>query len=702
MRTHMLSYFLFALSFFAAGLPLQAQSLADQVKILRTTYGVPHIEADNLAAAAFGLAYAEMEDHGDRVLLPLIRARGELAMLEGAEAVETDFLNQLGYERTIATYHLLDQETRDMYDGFAAGVNHYLDRYSDKFPDLGHWRFTGHDVAAVTTSIETSASGRQFLRKLKNRVAVAEGISSLNEDGSNAWALAPERTRSGHAILFRNPHLSWDAGYYEAHLKVPGKLNFYGDFRIGGLFAIIGGFNERLGWSTTNNSPDRDEVYAFKADPANPDHYLLDGISMPIGRRTVEVNFKNGDAVGLERKEFLSTPFGPVIHREDGYVYVWTVPGDGEFRRGDQFLRMMRANNLEEWKTAMRLQAINTSNYTYADAEGNIFYVWNALVPDIPHPPGGDTTAIFVEKTADMWKTHIPFDDLPQLLNPGGGYLHNENDPFHFTNLNAIMHPDDYPAHYPAPRLRQRSQLSLSLIGGTDVLSMEEVIERKHSMRMLLAEQVKSDLIVALRANAASKEVRAATNQLANWDNTVDKDSRGGVLFESWWNHYRKMLGDANLYAVPWSFEDPMNTPAGLSDKTAAVKAFSLALEELKEKYGTWDLAWGEVHRLRHGGLDLPASGGPGGLGCFRVLAFREDADGRRKISGGDGWQLVVEFSDPPKAYSVLAYGQSSIEGHPHHGDQAAMFAESQMKPVAFTAEAIQSSLIKAYRPGEE
>ncbi len=702
MRTYISPYFLCIAFFFAEGLTLRAQSLADQVQIMRTSFGVPHIEAENLSAAAFGLAYAEMEDHGERVLLPLIRARGELAMLEGAAAIDADFINQLGYERTVATYHLLDQDTRDMYSGFAEGVNYYLDRYPDKFPVFRTWRFTGQDVAAVTTSVESPGAARQFLRRLERREAEGEGISSLNEDGSNAWALAPERTLSGHAILFRNPHLSWDAGYYEAHLRVPGKLNFYGDFRIGGLFAIIGGFNERLGWSTTNNSPDRDEVYAFKADPEKPDHYILDGIAVPISKRTIEVNFKNGSAVALERREFLTTPFGPVIRREGGYVYVWTVPGDGEFRRGDQFLRMMQAKNLEEWKSAMRMQAISTSNYTYADADGNIFYVWNALVPNIPHPPGGDTTAVFVEKTAEMWLQPIPFDELPQLHNPKGGYLRNENDPFHFTNLNEIMHPGDYPSHYPAPRLRQRSQLSLALIGGTDVLSLEEVIKRKHSMRMLLAEQVKPDLIKALQSGGNNREVRSAALHLSNWDNTVDKNSRGGVLFEAWWNHYRKMLGDQNLYAVPWSFEDPVATPRGLSDPQAAVKAFALALEELKEKYGTWDLAWGDVHRLRLGELDLPASGGPGGLGCFRVLAFREDVDGKRKISGGDGWQLVVEFSNPPKAYSVLAYGQSSMEDHPHHSDQASMFAESSMKPVAFTPEDIRANLLKAYRPGEE
>ena len=54
------------------------------------------------------------------------------------------------------------------------------------------------------------------------------------DEGSNAWALAPSRTRSGRAILLRNPHLAWNAGYYEAHLTVPGVVDFYGDFRIGG------------------------------------------------------------------------------------------------------------------------------------------------------------------------------------------------------------------------------------------------------------------------------------------------------------------------------------------------------------------------------------------------------------------------------------------------------------------------------------
>lgn len=686
----------------SAGFAQTNAELANQVQIRRTEYGVPHILAPTLRSVAFGLAYCELEDYGDRVLEPLVAARGDLALLEGYGAIESDLINQLGYERAAATYNLLDQDTRDLMEGFAQGVNFYLEKHPDDFPQYQGWQFTGYDVSALTTGVVTAANGRRFVERLKEQKAKRDSLLKLDEAGSNAWAFAPSRTKSGHAILVRNPHLSWTAGYYEAHLTVPGRLNFYGDFRIGGVFAIIGGFSQYLGWSTTNNGPDLDEVYALKADPDKPDHYLIDGLSLPLQRRMVTAEFKNGDAVALETREFLFTPYGPVIHRDEGKIYVLKQAGDGEYRRGQQFTRMLLARNLEEWKEAMRMQAITASNYTYADAEGNIFYVWNATTPDLPLPSGGDTLAVEVHRSDQIWTRVVPFDDLPQLENPKGGYLHNENDPFHFTNLNEILHPEQFPAHFPRPRLRQRSQHSLLLIDNEEKFSLEEVVARKHSMRMLLADQVKEDLIATVRSTKPKKEIRKAVDFLEAWDNNVAANSRGGILFESWFVHYARKMGEKELYATPWSFDNPMHTPRGIADPETAAAAFEEAVAAVNEKYGTWDLAWGEVHRLRLGDLDLPVGGGPGGLGCFRVLWFSDDQDGKRKIRGGDGWQLAVEFSDPPRAYSILAYGQSDDETSPHHTDQAALFAANQMKKVIFAEADIQKSTIREYRPGEE
>jgi acyl-homoserine-lactone acylase len=91
-----------------------------------------------------------------------------------------------------------------------------------------------------------------------------------------------------------------------------------------------------------------------------------------------------------------------------------------------------------------------------------------------------------------------------------------------------------------------------------------------------------------------------------------------------------------------------------------------------------------------------------GALGCFRVLNFDDDSDGRQRVVGGDGWVLAVEFTDPPRAYSVLGYGQSAKEESIHYADQAAMFARGEMKPVAYTDEDVDRSAIRRYRPGVE
>lgn len=174
---------------------------------------------------------------------------------------------------------------------------------------------------------------------------------------------------------------------------VPGVIDFYGDIRIGGAFAIIGGFNRRLGWATTNNAPDLDEK----------------------GKLAFEV------------REHLETPIGPVFHSSE--------------------------------------------------------------------------SSIFVMRSSDIWTHLVPWDQLPQVLNPEGGYVQNSNDPPYYTNLNVYLDPAEYQMNLPKPRLRLRTQNSLQLIHTEDKLSLEDVVALKHNMKMLLADRMKDDLASAVRAS---------------------------------------------------------------------------------------------------------------------------------------------------------------------------------------------------------
>jgi acyl-homoserine-lactone acylase len=122
----------------------------------------------------------------------------------------------------------------------------------------------------------------------------------------------------------------------------------------------------------------------------------------------------------------------------------------------------------------------------------------------------------------------------------------------------------------------------------------------------------------------------------------------------------------------------------------------------VNSRFGRPDPTWGETHRLRKGSVDLPLSGGSGLMGSFRVLDFHKADDGKLVASGGDSWVFAVEFSQPPKAYTVVAYSQSDVAGSPHYSDQAALFAGNKMKRAAFTESEIQAQLLKTYHPGEE
>jgi acyl-homoserine-lactone acylase len=220
------------------------------------------------------------------------------------------------------------------------------------------------------------------------------------------------------------------------------------------------------------------------------------------------------------------------------------------------------------------------------------------------------------------------------------------------------------------------------------------MVAYKHSTRVESADHILEDLIVAARASGNDNAIRAA-RVLETWDRETDADSRGAVLYEAFWRELQRHRWPRGPFDVPWRSDAPLSTPDGLADPAAAANLLDAAAARVARTYGAIDVAWGDVYRLRRDGIDLPASGGPGGMGVFRVIGFEESPDGRGIATSGDSFVAVIEFGPTLRAAALLSYGNASRIGSPHRTDQLPLLARNQLRPVWRTRAEIEANLEK-------
>jgi acyl-homoserine-lactone acylase len=691
-------------------------ALAQQVVIRRDTSGVPHILAETEDAAAFGFGYAQAEDHAIEIARRLIRARGEEARVFGEAGIENDF-EMAQFDNLAAASAGLTAVSplyRRILSAYAAGVNRYIAQHRTSLPE---WipEFTAADVLANSRASAAGALGGPGLpRQLRQKYERVPGTDDLegspwvDAPGSNALALAGSKTTTGKPILLGNPHLSWSSLYWEAHVRVPGTIDFYGSTLVG-IPVLRAGFNDRLGFVTTNNAPDLDDVFALKVDPAAPDRYWFDGRSRALEKREVSIDVRNADgSMRRETRMFWRSHLGEIVYRTPTRVFAVKSTRLDALRYFEGFYLLSKTRTLKDWRAALRQNLVPTSNFTYADADGNILYQWNARVP--VRKAGIDYRLdVDASGTTDVWSRLHSVDDLPRLLNPPGGYIQNANNPPAFVSLRDPIDMSPYPADFERGTLALRPQLALDLIERQGKLGVDDVISLKYDTRMLLAERIKRPLIDAVRSNAdAPEEARAGADALEAWDDRVSADSRGAVLFQRFWDLYAAAVRPP--FQTAWQPAEPAATPTGLADPTAAVDHLGAAVRATREAFGSERVGWGEVHRFRAAGLDIPGEGANGTYGVFRVMRFDEVAGERVRVAGhtgtdrppsgfGDAWVLLVDFSGPVTGWSVLAYGQTTDPASRHSSDQLRIFASRRLRRAWYTEAEIAANLRQEYRP---
>ncbi len=240
--------------------------------------------------------------------------------------------------------------------------------------------------------------------------------------GSNNWVVSGAHTASGKPILANDPHLELSIPpiWYEIHLTCPG-YDAEG-VTLPGAPLIVIGHNDRIAWGFTNNGADVQDLYIETFNPAAPDEYRVNGAW--VKAQVLDEVIRDKDHPD-EHLKVVVTRHGPIV-RVDGdqeYALRWTALEPGAL--ANTYTWISTARNWQDFREVMKRVWGPAQNVVYADVEGNIGYIMAARVPirkkghgEVPVP--GDTDDY-------EWTGYIPFDQLPQALNPDSGLIVTAN-----------------------------------------------------------------------------------------------------------------------------------------------------------------------------------------------------------------------------------------------------------------------------------
>jgi acyl-homoserine-lactone acylase len=531
--------------------------------------------------------------------------------------------------------------------------------------------------------------------------------------GSNTWAVGPQKSANGRAMLFINPHQPFfgPGQWIEGHVHSATGLNLSGATFPGSPFPTVG-HNENLGWSHTVNAPDIIDLWTEQFDdPAKPLNYKYGSGYRTATEWTASVKIKAGDSFTAKSFKFRKTHHGPIVGLRDGKLLSVRMAMYEEGGQLEQRYAMARAKNFKEFKAAMARVAVPMFNTMYADREGNIWYAYYGAVPR-RDPKYDWSKPVDGSDPSTEWKGYHTLDELPQVLNPATGWAQNCNaTPFLATAEGAKDNPDasKFPAYMVSEKDGPRSKMSRRLLDERAKFSFEDWANAAFDNRCIEAEtlipQIAAEWDKLNAADPAKAEKTAeAVRLLKAWNGRIEHDSVAATLFSLW--TYTRAQPQARQMTRSLPFPN------------TAVLEF--VMNNIAQAWGKWQVPWGEMVRIQRvhtsGQLEkfddnkpsLPVLGGPGDY-VGTVFNFYTPLDtpiakGLKKLYGqvGHSFVSVVEFGPQVQARSLLQFGQRHDPQSKHYFDQAELYSKRQFKPAYFTLAEIKANLEAAYHPGQE
>lgn len=735
---------------------VRVRGIDGPIAIDRDADGIPHIRATSDRDAFFAQGWCLAQDRMWQLDSFRRLCFGTISEVAGPAGLESDrFMRRLGLRRIAeAAYATIGERSRTALQAYADGVNACLEAFPRRLPfehrlmrarpapwdpvaSIAFLRYMGWQLGGAHERILAVGECALVLPADLFRQWFGEGVDAMPPDalhpeaeaevlrqareaheaaakttglgvagiGSNAWAVAASKTRSGKPLLASDPHLviTMPSLWYELSIDSPG-------YRAAGAClpavpGIVVGRGPTSAWGITATMLIASDLYVEQIYPENPRLYRAGDAWLPFEeeRQTIAVKGRSPEEIVVRR-----TRHGPVVFdgrpgEETALALRWAgaEPGDDL----EALLAGGRARSWQELRGALRNLVAPAINCVYADADGTIGYQLAGLYPV---RKGGGLAPIegWHANGEGEWHGFIPFGALPTATNPPSGFI---------ASANTRMVGPDYPYELrgmwePSHRLDRIAELlegrtSLTL---DDMRSMQADVRSRRAVRLLPA------LRRAL-AESADAALSWARGQLEGWEGDLSTDSVAATLFEVWFSRCLDRFLQARLTPEQCSAVRAVATP-GWGDGV-----FAWLEREIAEPDGAWldgasrdhvlreamrdamawlasrigkrraDWTWGRLHTItfRHPlGIIPPLrpllNRGPfpmdGGTVTLSSAVYSgDDFD----VGIASSYRQIVDLAEPERSLSSTTSGQSGHPASRHYADQCLPWLRHGYHPIS-------------------
>jgi penicillin amidase len=735
---------------------IEVRGLDGPVRVRRDRWGVPHIEGGSSDDLWFAQGFCHAQERLWQIDFYRRVVAGRVSEFAGEDGLAVDrLMRTLGIRRVAEREEAqLEAELRALLERYCEGVNagaasararpfemQLLGLHFDPWRPLDilslgkllafglstNWekellradmtRALGPELAArldpgypadnpVVTQEPWSGDGLSLVEQID---AVRRSIGLAAEaSGSNNWAVSGARTASGSPLIAGDPHLppSMPGIWFQVGLRL-------GDRAVRGasppgLPGIYMGQNDDVCWTFTNVMADVQDLFVERIDG---DRYLFEDEWRDLEIRTEEIDVKGRSEP--EVLEVRSTHHGPIVNAALGaddaepLALRWITLDAPTVCMGQYELHDLSSGP----QLVERLEGHTSpaSNMIWADRHGSIGY---KLIGRLPVRRGGCPDLPKPGWTGEFeWEGTVPYDGLPEVVDPGSGFLVTAN--------NRIV-GDDYPHH-----------ITSDWLDGFRARRIEELLEEsdEHDLESFEAMQSDNHSIPGLEAArrlgrlkpTGQREV-SAIERLRSWDGRLDPDTIAGTIYQAFLLRLarevaRAAIGDRDLgerwldradngfmphVTSPWRWhshlmklwEEADEELIGRPWDDLVLESLAGALDDLGDRFGpdpeSW--RWGRVHEM-----EFPHPLGDANPLLRRLLNRRLRAGGAQETVSqiaydpndpyhavwAPSWRMVADPRDPDRSRWQMFTGQSGHPASRHYDDLQTDWLEGRTQPMA-------------------